>query len=408
MNAFALQRRLAGLLTAVILTLVLDVTAATANLTGIALLHSGKRALLEIKTDRGDIIRPTLSVRERVENIEVTFIDERTGQVTVKNGGKEEVLSLGVDEGPAGRTFNFKDASFIRVLDLFQEIQGVTVIRAPSVPDFKLTLKSDGALSRSEAAAMLEKAFTDQGLFITLRSSRFAVVTALNQKAHAEHLPEPPKPPEPVAAPVSTPVPSAVEGTEIFPPGLIRFQETDDRQVLEIYSELSGRMVLRSPQTRNTKVSLRSQTQLNRAEAQWLLESALSLGGIALVPEGQKFVFALPVTRLVNAPKVPANPLAAAVKDGPFPPGTLMFDRASGSQMLAIYAELIGRQPVNTGVPSVSISLRSQIPLTRAEALYALDATAALNHLRFVGAGDQQVTLEAAPTDRKDAATPPK
>ena len=75
---------------------------------------------------------------------------------------------------------------------------------------------------------------------------------------------------------------------------------------------------------------------------------------------------------------------------------------------LAIYAELIGRQPVNTGVPSVSISLRSQIPLTRAEALYALDATAALNHLRFVGAGDQQVTLEAAPTDRKDAATPPK
>ena len=59
-------------------------------------------------------------------------------------------------------------------------------------------------------------------------------------------------------------------------------------------------------------------------------------------------------------------------------------------------------------MPPFSISLRNQIPLTRAEVLYALDAMAALNHLRFVAAGDQQVTLEVVPPDRKDAAAPPQ
>ena len=383
------------------MTLSFNAAAATANLTGIALLHFGKRALLEIKTERGAIVRPTLGVGERVDKIEVTAIDEKAGQVTVRNDGKEEVLSLGVEEGPAGRTFNLKDASSIQVLGVYQDLQGFTVIRAPSVPDFKLTLKSDGALSRPEAAAVLEKAFRDHGLFVTLRSSKFAVVTAFSQKARAERLPAPPPPPP-------TNAPAAAGTAEKFPPGLIKFQEADDRQVLEIYSEFTKRMVLRSPAAQNIKVSLRSQTELTRAEAQWLLEAALSIGGIALVPEGEKFVFALPLTRTVVAPKVPANPLAAEAKGEPFPLGELKFEQASASQVLAIYAELIGRKPVNTGVPPFSISLRNQIPLTRAEVLYALDAMAALNHLRFVAAGDQQVTLEVVPPDRKDAAAPPQ
>ena len=381
------------------MTLSFNAAAATANLTGIALLHFGKRALLEIKTERGAIVRPTLGVGERLDKIEVTAIDEKTGQVTVKNDGKEEVLSLGVEEGAAGRTFNLKDASSIQMLGVYQDLQGFTVIRAPSVPDFKLTLKSDGALSRPEAAALLEKAFRDHGLFVTLRSSKFAVVTAFSQKARAERLPAPPPP---------TNAPAAAGTAEKFPPGLIKFQEADDRQVLEIYSEFTKRMVLRSPAAQNIKVSLRSQTELTRAEAQWLLEAALSIGGIALLPEGERFVFALPLTRMVTAPKVPANPLAAEVKGEPFPAGNLKFEQASASQVLAIYAELIGRKPVNTGVPPFSISLRNQIPLTRAEVLYALDAMAALNHLRFVAAGDQQVTLEVVPPDRKDAAAPPQ
>jgi hypothetical protein len=284
------------------------------------------------------------------------------------------------------------------VLGVYQDLQGFTVIRAATVSDFKMTLKSEGALSRPEAAAMLEKAFRDQGLFITLRSSKFAVATPFSQKRRAELLPAPPSPPP------STNAPAAVGGK--FPPGMIRFQEADDRQVLEVYSELTKRMVLRSPGAYNTKISVRSQTELTRAEAQWLIEAALSLGGTALVPEGEKFVFALPMVRKVDAPKIPANPLAAAVKGEPFPPGTLKFDQASGSQALAIYAELIGRKPVNTGLPPLSISLRNQIPLTPAEVLYALDAMAAMNHLRFVAVGEDQVKLEAMPKEPKDAATP--
>lgn len=372
----------------------LNAGAATANLTGIALLHFGKQALLEIKTERGQTIRPTLGVGERVDVIEVIEIDEKAGQVKVKNDQKVETLSLGTGESPAGQTFNFKDADSLQVLESYQNLQGFTVIRAPSVPVFKVTLKSDGALSRPDAAALVEKAFRDQGLFITLRSPKFAVATTFSQKRRAEAL---------LSAP-----PSATAPGEKFPPGLVKFSEAEDRQVLEIYSELTGRMVLRSPQANSTKVTLRSQTELNRAEVVWLLESALKMGGIALAPDGEKFVYALPLTRNVTAPKVPANPLAAGVKGEPFPPGMLKFEQASGSQALDIYAELIGRKPVKDSVPNVRLSLRNQVPLTRAEVVYAMDAMAALNRLRFVAVGEEQVKLEALPPALKDAAAPPK
>ena len=84
---------------------------------------------------------------------------------------------------------------------------------------------------------------------------------------------------------------------EVFPPGLIKFQDADITQVLEVYQELTGRTVMRPNSLPATKVTIRSQTPLTRKEAIQALDSILSLNGVAMIPQGEKFVKAVPSTQ---------------------------------------------------------------------------------------------------------------
>lgn len=84
---------------------------------------------------------------------------------------------------------------------------------------------------------------------------------------------------------------------EVFPPGLIKFQDADITQVLEVYQELTGRTVMRPNNLPQTKVTIRSQTPLTRKEAIQALDSILSLNGVSMVPQGEKFVKAVPSTQ---------------------------------------------------------------------------------------------------------------
>jgi general secretion pathway protein D len=89
-------------------------------------------------------------------------------------------------------------------------------------------------------------------------------------------------------APAAPPDPN-----EILPAGMIKFQDSDIAQVLEIYQELTGRTVLKPNSLPATKISLRTQTPLTRAEAVHALDSILSLNQVSMVPQGEKFVKAL-------------------------------------------------------------------------------------------------------------------
>jgi type II secretory pathway component GspD/PulD (secretin) len=84
---------------------------------------------------------------------------------------------------------------------------------------------------------------------------------------------------------------------EVFPPGLIKFQEADISQVLDVYQELTGRTVMRPANLPATKVTIRSQTPLTRKEAIQALDSILSLNGISMIPIGEKFVNAVPAAQ---------------------------------------------------------------------------------------------------------------
>ena len=80
------------------------------------------------------------------------------------------------------------------------------------------------------------------------------------------------------------------DGNEILPAGMIKFQEADIAQVLEVYQELTGRTVLKPNSLPATKITIRSQTPLTRAEAIHALDSILSMNQIAMTPQGEKFV----------------------------------------------------------------------------------------------------------------------
>ena len=111
---------------------------------------------------------------------------------------------------------------------------------------------------------------------------------AATAAAGAAAMPTAPTPTTPITA-VST------NGDDlILPMGMIKFEEADLTHVLNFYQQLTGRTVLRPQTLPQTKITLNSQTPLTRREAVQALDSILSMNQITMVPQGDKFVKAVP------------------------------------------------------------------------------------------------------------------
>jgi general secretion pathway protein D len=100
------------------------------------------------------------------------------------------------------------------------------------------------------------------------------------------------------------------------------------------------------------------------------------------------------------------DPPARGKPSETFPPGLLKFTDGDLTQVLSVYQELSGRTIVrSTSLPTAKITIASQTPLTRIEALQALDSVLAQNGIvmipqgiKFVKAVSKQaVAQESAP-----------
>ena len=80
----------------------------------------------------------------------------------------------------------------------------------------------------------------------------------------------------------------------ILPMGTIKLNDAELTHVLDFYQQLTGRTVLRPQTLPATKITLNSQTPLTRREAVQALDSILSMNQITMVPQGDKFVKAVP------------------------------------------------------------------------------------------------------------------
>lgn len=76
------------------------------------------------------------------------------------------------------------------------------------------------------------------------------------------------------------------------------------------------------------------------------------------------------------------------------PAGVINFPATDLNQVLQIYAELVGRTVLRpTTLPAPTITLKTQTPLTKHEAIQAFDAVLALNGIAVVNVGDKFVKV---------------
>jgi len=370
-------------------------TGATVTLTGVAHFDNRGYALLEIVPRQGrPLVRPILVEGERFEGVEVREIDEKTGRVKVMNGGVEAYYQVDSGEATGGRTLHFKSADLVQVLEIYQQLSGRTVLRPASLPGAKLDLQAK-RLSDTEALQAMEQVFQAKGISMLPRMNKFVFAVKTAQANLLSFIPDPP---------------ATSSGGEVLPAGLIKFLNADLVQVLEIYQELSGRTVLRPSSLAGRKISLRTQTELTREEAIWVLDAALGLADVAMVPQGDKFVFALAGIEDPRLPGFEPNPVSATARAmETLPPGMIKFQSSDLSQVLPVYASLLGREPLppDATFSAAKVSVKTQTALTRAEAIFALDALAAVNHFKFDLIGDNQVSVSPAVQPRRESSRAP-
>jgi hypothetical protein len=356
---------------------------------GIAHFDNRSLALLEITgpSPRNAVTRPILEVGERVGPVEVTLIDEANGLVRVSNDGIETTFNLGGEAALAKRTFQFKDASLGQVIEILQQLTDSTVLAPDHLPGAKFSLRT-GAVSKAEARRELEAALLSNGIETKERGGKYIFVVQARDLPGLSEIRE---------------LPTVATGDEMFPAGLIKFMSADLSQALEIHQELTGRTILHPNNLPPARITVRSQRQASRAEAIWMMEALFAINGVRMIPEGDKFVFALRAGPDARPPVISSDAASMPAKDSAnLMAGALKWSHADAGAMLEVFASLVGRE-ARLPAPAGKVTVRSQQSLTPAEAVYALNALAALNNLQFVAEDERYVKLIPATEARRQS-----
>jgi len=350
------------------------------RVTGIVCFGSRTNAVVEIQPTRGGLLRPILRPGEKIEGVEVVSIDPSQGLVVVKSDELNSAFRIeGTPAGVASPTFNLRGADSRQVLEVYQELSGRTVLSGGNLPSAAVDLQNAAVLPPPAAAQALETILAEKGIALSAVGEKIACAVRIGDEAAIDALPPFPAPVEPHLA-------------EVLPPGMIKFQEADILQALEIYQELAGRSVVRAPVLRG-KITVRSQTPLRRAEAVWLMVAAAQLTGTRIVPDGEKFAVAIP--REKTSPVVRSNPsLVRPENEQTLPAGMIRFSGAEPAAVLAVYAELCHRKAGSSdGIPPARFFITTQTSLTTKEALHGLDLVAALHGLEFVPVDEDKISV---------------
>jgi hypothetical protein len=187
---------------------------------------------------------------------------------------------------PAGM-IRFGEADSDQVLEIYQELTGRTVISAANWPQSKITIRSQTALTRREAAYALETAMRMGNISISAHQDEFVVVQSSLSA-------EPPRkfPSNQSAAPA----PTAVK----VPDQQLKLLGADQEKLLKLYASLLGRDALPLESTLPPqKLTIRSQTPLTTPKAVYALDALAAVNGFQFVLVGDKQV------KLVRAPTGP-------------------------------------------------------------------------------------------------------
>src|SRR5205085_1721340 len=153
------------------------------------------------------------------------------------HGGETLTVSLGQgpEEALANRALHFKAASFDEVLDIYQSLIRRTVISRVRFGR-EITLKSAAGLSAQKAGALLSRAFLEKRIAVKLSGENFALLVDADHVDQLAGLSEPPPPISRLRllqGDILSKVGLGKFAPEVFPPGMMKFQDTDILQVLD-------------------------------------------------------------------------------------------------------------------------------------------------------------------------------
>jgi hypothetical protein len=294
-------------------------------------------------------------------------------------------------------------------LELYQQFSGKTVIRSPNLPSLSEFNKPIPSSDTNGMRIVLENELLNKGIELVPLSGLIvmAVESGWKNSPAAKYIATiKPRPAQVSVYASELPASNGEKpAEEPIAPGTIDFRGASINQFLDLYAMLLNRNLLRSAQIASSTFKLHTQTPFTKSAVIYLLEVALALNGIASVDDGTDFLQVVPISRIPNlklqAPQPsPGDPLLdpKSVRDfgylRSFVPGqgTQISSQEGVNDMVAYYAELTGRTAVSTskvrGVPAI---FRAQTPLTRAEVLYALETTLALNGLAIIEVDDKTI-----------------
>lgn len=179
----------------------------------------------------------------------------------------------------------------------------------------------------------------------------------------------------------------------------IVLEEVRLQTVLDLFVQFADRTILQHPSLPDIKFSL-AKAVTNRAEAAEVLKSALAEKGIAVVPDGPKFLM---VARAEMASKLKPRAVdLVAANSEPLPPGSINFSSASLVNVLMIYAEFLGGKLDRNAppLPDGKVVLRMPIALTKEECVYALGTLIGWHGVKLVPAGDGTFKCISTGTER--------
>ncbi len=119
--------------------------------------------------------------------------------------------------------------------------------------------------------------------------------------------------------PAIAPAGAGQPSDEVIPAGTINFPATDLNQVLQIYSELVNRTVLRPANLGAPLITLKTQTPLTKKEAIAAFDAVLAMNGITMIDVGDKFVKVVPTAQAPTAAQAPDTRSAGELAElGPY------------------------------------------------------------------------------------------
>ena len=325
-------------------------------------------------------------------------------------------------------------------LDIYQDLTGKTVLMSSAVQGPPLSLVPDPVRDKTNAIATIERWLGEKGIEVVADGPDFVRLFPKSAEAFATNRP--------------------LRGAQLLPgetqksaQGMIDFTGADINQVLEIYADMRQRTILRPVTLPAPSIRLRTLGGLSWPEGIYALETVLALNGISVVDDGPKFIQVVPFpqrvlphapkpdsdARVFNPKKVPETGMNR-ITVPPRPRNEVeqleqAFERLRQAfyeylnpakpakrpveRLLALYARLTDKTVVVTKASSqfYGIPVRFQVttPLTKAELIYAIETTFALNNLAIIavsadkvrvghiseaGASSLQQAKDSSPTNR--------